>query len=148
VGVLLEHTVGNLDPLYIVNIVPKGLDIPRLVYETHARLAIEVGYLSEYNQAGNQSLKLSAWKELAREEGKEILDDDDVQRLLLHGAPDHVLHKSSAVIVVMPLAAMNRNATICKEPALLSLPSRNQYSYPNRMNHNQIQLNIFADYFV
>lgn len=31
VGVLLEHTVGNLDPLYIVNIVPNGLEIPRLV---------------------------------------------------------------------------------------------------------------------
>ncbi|GMI97212.1 VACUOLAR PROTEIN SORTING 41, vacuolar protein sorting 41, ZIGZAG SUPPRESSOR 2 [Hibiscus trionum] len=30
VGVLLEHTVGNLDPLYIVNMVPNGLEIPRL----------------------------------------------------------------------------------------------------------------------
>ncbi|XP_074350636.1 vacuolar protein sorting-associated protein 41 homolog isoform X2 [Apium graveolens] len=30
VGVLLEHTVGNLDPLYIINIVPNGLEIPRL----------------------------------------------------------------------------------------------------------------------
>ncbi|XP_077247070.1 vacuolar protein sorting 41 [Tasmannia lanceolata] len=30
VGVLLEHTVGNLDPLYIVNMVPNGLQIPRL----------------------------------------------------------------------------------------------------------------------
>ncbi|KAB1227360.1 hypothetical protein CJ030_MR1G005938 [Morella rubra] len=30
VGVLLEHTVGNLDPLYIVNMVPDGLEIPRL----------------------------------------------------------------------------------------------------------------------
>ncbi|KAL5715636.1 Vacuolar protein sorting-associated protein 41 [Ranunculus cassubicifolius] len=30
VGVLLEHTVGNLDPLYIVNLVPNGLVIPRL----------------------------------------------------------------------------------------------------------------------
>ena len=28
---LLEHTVGNLDPLYIVNMVPNGLEIPRLV---------------------------------------------------------------------------------------------------------------------
>lgn len=27
---LLEHTVGNLDPLYIVNMVPNGLEIPRL----------------------------------------------------------------------------------------------------------------------
>ncbi|KAG5515636.1 hypothetical protein RHGRI_036620 [Rhododendron griersonianum] len=31
VGVLLEHTVGHLDPLYIVNMVPNGLEIPRLV---------------------------------------------------------------------------------------------------------------------
>ncbi|KAL5709701.1 Vacuolar protein sorting-associated protein 41 [Ranunculus cassubicifolius] len=30
VGELLEHTVGNLDPLYIVNMVPNGLVIPRL----------------------------------------------------------------------------------------------------------------------
>ncbi|KAF5195560.1 Vacuolar protein sorting-associated protein 41-like protein, partial [Thalictrum thalictroides] len=30
VGVLLEHTVGNLDLLYIVNMVPNGLRIPRL----------------------------------------------------------------------------------------------------------------------
>ncbi|XP_019199476.1 PREDICTED: vacuolar protein sorting-associated protein 41 homolog isoform X2 [Ipomoea nil] len=30
VGVLLEHTVGNLDPLYIVNMLPNGLEIPRL----------------------------------------------------------------------------------------------------------------------
>lgn len=41
--------------------------------------------------AGTQALKLSAWKQLAQEEGKEI--PDDVHRLLLHGAPDHVLHK-------------------------------------------------------
>ncbi|KAJ8432343.1 hypothetical protein Cgig2_021113 [Carnegiea gigantea] len=30
VGMLLEHTVGNLDPLHIVNVVPDGLEIPRL----------------------------------------------------------------------------------------------------------------------
>ncbi|XP_044482383.1 vacuolar protein sorting-associated protein 41 homolog [Mangifera indica] len=30
VGMLLEHTVGNLDPLYIVTMVPNGLEIPRL----------------------------------------------------------------------------------------------------------------------
>ncbi|AQK65345.1 Vacuolar protein sorting-associated protein 41-like protein [Zea mays] len=30
VGNLLEHTVGNLDPLYIVSLVPDGLEIPRL----------------------------------------------------------------------------------------------------------------------
>jgi hypothetical protein len=28
---LLEHTVGNLDPLYIVSLVPDGLEIPRYV---------------------------------------------------------------------------------------------------------------------
>lgn len=31
VGNLLEHTVGNLDPLYIVSLVPDGLEIPRYV---------------------------------------------------------------------------------------------------------------------
>uniref|UniRef100_A0A7N0RCY2 Vacuolar protein sorting-associated protein 41 homolog n=2 Tax=Kalanchoe fedtschenkoi TaxID=63787 RepID=A0A7N0RCY2_KALFE len=30
VGVLLEHTVGNLDPLHIVSMVPNGMEIPRL----------------------------------------------------------------------------------------------------------------------
>ncbi|EPS74380.1 hypothetical protein M569_00372, partial [Genlisea aurea] len=30
VGVLLEHTVGYLDPLYIVSMVPNGLEIPKL----------------------------------------------------------------------------------------------------------------------
>ncbi|KAJ8485600.1 hypothetical protein OPV22_018085 [Ensete ventricosum] len=30
IGMLLEHTVGNLDPLYIVKKVPDGLEIPRL----------------------------------------------------------------------------------------------------------------------
>ncbi|XP_061345356.1 vacuolar protein sorting-associated protein 41 homolog isoform X2 [Gastrolobium bilobum] len=30
VGILLEHTVGNLDPLYIVSKVPNGMEIPRL----------------------------------------------------------------------------------------------------------------------
>ncbi|XP_031486112.1 vacuolar protein sorting-associated protein 41 homolog [Nymphaea colorata] len=30
VAKLLEHTVGNLDPLYIVNMVPQGMLIPRL----------------------------------------------------------------------------------------------------------------------
>lgn len=29
IGMLLEHTVGNLDPLYIVKKVPDGLEIPR-----------------------------------------------------------------------------------------------------------------------
>ena len=29
---LLEHTVGNLDPLHIVNVVPDGLEIPRSVF--------------------------------------------------------------------------------------------------------------------
>lgn len=32
VGMLLEHTVGNLDPLYIVAMVPDGLKVPRLVF--------------------------------------------------------------------------------------------------------------------
>ncbi|ONK67221.1 uncharacterized protein A4U43_C06F17810 [Asparagus officinalis] len=30
VGMLLEHTIGNLDPLYIVSRVPNGVQIPRL----------------------------------------------------------------------------------------------------------------------
>lgn len=37
VGNLLEHTVGNLDPLYIVSLVPDGLEIPR--YVSHQNLS-------------------------------------------------------------------------------------------------------------
>lgn len=37
VGVLLEHTVGNPDSLYIVNMVPNGLEIPRLVISLSQR---------------------------------------------------------------------------------------------------------------
>jgi hypothetical protein len=32
---LLEHTVGNMDPLYIVNMVPDGLEIPRQGIRIH-----------------------------------------------------------------------------------------------------------------
>ena len=31
VGALLEHTVGHIDPLHLVNKVPAGMHIPRLV---------------------------------------------------------------------------------------------------------------------
>ena len=31
VGALLEHTVGHIDPLHLVNKVPGGMHIPRLV---------------------------------------------------------------------------------------------------------------------
>ncbi|CAA3003881.1 vacuolar sorting-associated 41 homolog, partial [Olea europaea subsp. europaea] len=29
VGLLLKHTVGNFDPLYVVNMLPNDLEIPR-----------------------------------------------------------------------------------------------------------------------
>lgn len=31
VGSLLEHTVGHVDPLHLVNMVPPGMSIPRSV---------------------------------------------------------------------------------------------------------------------
>lgn len=31
VGQLLEHTVGHVDPLHLVNMVPPGMSIPRSV---------------------------------------------------------------------------------------------------------------------
>ncbi|XP_060174078.1 vacuolar protein sorting-associated protein 41 homolog isoform X1 [Lycium barbarum] len=40
VGVLLEHTVGNLDPLYIVNMLPNGLEIPRKQPECNCNIAL------------------------------------------------------------------------------------------------------------
>ncbi|PHT30077.1 Vacuolar protein sorting-associated protein 41 -like protein [Capsicum baccatum] len=40
VGVLLEHTVGNLDPLYIVNMLPNGLEIPRQQPESNCNIAL------------------------------------------------------------------------------------------------------------
>ncbi|GLT88538.1 hypothetical protein SLE2022_065580 [Rubroshorea leprosula] len=43
--------------------------------------------------ANTRALKLSAWKQLASEEGKEISEDNDVQRLMLYAGADHVLHK-------------------------------------------------------
>ncbi|XP_059457088.1 5-amino-6-(5-phospho-D-ribitylamino)uracil phosphatase, chloroplastic [Corylus avellana] len=43
--------------------------------------------------ADTRSLKLNAWKQLAYEEGKEIPEDGDLQRLMLYAAADHVLHK-------------------------------------------------------
>ncbi|RVX03184.1 5-amino-6-(5-phospho-D-ribitylamino)uracil phosphatase, chloroplastic [Vitis vinifera] len=42
--------------------------------------------------ADTRSLKLNAWKQLASEEGKEIPEDSDVQRLMLYAGADHVLH--------------------------------------------------------
>ncbi|EOY20044.1 hypothetical protein QUC31_005844 [Theobroma cacao] len=40
-----------------------------------------------------RALKLNAWKQLAFEEGKEIPDEGDAQRLMLSAGADHVLHK-------------------------------------------------------
>lgn len=51
VGVLLEHTVGNLDPLYIVNMVPNGLEIPRLVLTEFFFLAVLL-YISSFMLCG------------------------------------------------------------------------------------------------
>lgn len=51
VGVLLEHTVGNLDPLYIVNMVPNGLEIPRLVLTEIFFLAVLL-YISSFMLCG------------------------------------------------------------------------------------------------
>ncbi|GAB2285426.1 Vacuolar protein sorting-associated protein 41 [Dionaea muscipula] len=44
VGMLLELTVGNLDPLHIVNMVPDGLEIPRL---RHRLVKIITDYRTE-----------------------------------------------------------------------------------------------------
>ena len=35
VGSLLEHTVGHIDPLHLVNKVPAGMSIPRSVLSLH-----------------------------------------------------------------------------------------------------------------
>ncbi|XP_010558056.1 PREDICTED: uncharacterized protein LOC104826835 [Tarenaya hassleriana] len=43
--------------------------------------------------ADTRNLKLDAWKQLAAEEGKEILEEDNIQRLMLHAGADHVLRK-------------------------------------------------------
>ncbi|XP_051142386.1 5-amino-6-(5-phospho-D-ribitylamino)uracil phosphatase, chloroplastic isoform X2 [Andrographis paniculata] len=43
--------------------------------------------------ADTRALKLQAWEQLASEEGKEIPDDENVQRLMLAAGADHVLHK-------------------------------------------------------
>ncbi|XP_027335886.1 5-amino-6-(5-phospho-D-ribitylamino)uracil phosphatase, chloroplastic isoform X2 [Abrus precatorius] len=43
--------------------------------------------------ADTRALKRKAWKQLASEEGKDIPEDGDMQRLLLYAGADHVLHK-------------------------------------------------------
>ncbi|CAG7877914.1 hypothetical protein BRARA_E02973 [Brassica rapa] len=43
--------------------------------------------------ADTRSLKLDAWKQLAAEEGKEIVEENDIQRLMLYAGADHVLSK-------------------------------------------------------
>ncbi|CAA3006739.1 haloacid dehalogenase-like hydrolase superfamily [Olea europaea subsp. europaea] len=43
--------------------------------------------------ADTAALKLNAWRQLASEEGKEIPQDDNLQRLLLYACADHVLQK-------------------------------------------------------
>ncbi|XP_048495241.1 uncharacterized protein LOC104908416 isoform X2 [Beta vulgaris subsp. vulgaris] len=43
--------------------------------------------------ADTRALKLNAWKQLASEEGKEIPEDANTQRLILSTGPDHVLNK-------------------------------------------------------
>ncbi|XP_047967042.1 5-amino-6-(5-phospho-D-ribitylamino)uracil phosphatase, chloroplastic isoform X2 [Salvia hispanica] len=45
--------------------------------------------------ADTQALKLRAWEQLASEEGKEIPNDDNIQRFLLYTGADHVLSKFS-----------------------------------------------------
>ncbi|KAJ1394130.1 Phosphoglycolate phosphatase-like, domain 2 [Sesbania bispinosa] len=43
--------------------------------------------------ADTLALKRKAWKQLASEEGKDIPEDGDSERLMLYAAADHVLHK-------------------------------------------------------
>ncbi|XP_021904183.1 5-amino-6-(5-phospho-D-ribitylamino)uracil phosphatase, chloroplastic [Carica papaya] len=43
--------------------------------------------------ADTRTSKVNAWKQLASEEGKEIPEADDVQRMMLLAGADHVLHK-------------------------------------------------------
>ncbi|XP_024018321.1 5-amino-6-(5-phospho-D-ribitylamino)uracil phosphatase, chloroplastic isoform X2 [Morus notabilis] len=43
--------------------------------------------------ADTRALKLAAWKQLASEEGKEIPEDGELQRVMLYAGADHVLHK-------------------------------------------------------
>ncbi|XP_030491577.1 5-amino-6-(5-phospho-D-ribitylamino)uracil phosphatase, chloroplastic [Cannabis sativa] len=43
--------------------------------------------------ADTRALKLAAWKQLASEEGKEIPDDSELQKVMLSAGADHVLNK-------------------------------------------------------
>ncbi|XP_057979412.1 5-amino-6-(5-phospho-D-ribitylamino)uracil phosphatase, chloroplastic isoform X2 [Malania oleifera] len=45
--------------------------------------------------ADTRDIELNAWKQLASEEGKEIPEDIDVEKLMLYAGADHVLHKLS-----------------------------------------------------
>ncbi|GFQ01023.1 vacuolar protein sorting-associated protein 41 homolog [Phtheirospermum japonicum] len=82
VGVLLEHTVGNLDPLYIVNMVPNGLEIPRSAVRGSSSSS-----LSEYS---DKNLK---WFEVDIDDTYYIDDNGGgAMRLLFKGDCNSLIH--------------------------------------------------------
>ncbi|KAK7814504.1 vacuolar protein sorting-associated protein 41 like protein, partial [Quercus suber] len=72
VGVLLEHTVGNLDPLYIVNMVPNGLEIPRL--------ADCVNLLVKYYKEARHGIYLSNEEEEARAKRNDSSASQEIEK--------------------------------------------------------------------
>ncbi|AQL01300.1 LL-diaminopimelate aminotransferase chloroplastic [Zea mays] len=56
---LLEHTVGNLDPLYIVSLVPDGLEITRYASIKIYRKKTIVGFMEQHDD--------ELWEELTRQ---------------------------------------------------------------------------------
>ncbi|KAF1870388.1 hypothetical protein Lal_00003594 [Lupinus albus] len=62
--------------------------------------------------ADTRVLKRKAWKQLASEEGKDIPEDGDTQRLMLYGGADQVLHK--IVASLKNLKAISKHISFCR----------------------------------
>ena len=61
VGALLEHTVGNIDPLGLINRVPQGMAIPRL-RDRLARIISDYRTETSLREGCNNILQVGNWQ--------------------------------------------------------------------------------------
>eukprot|EP00262_Sarcandra_glabra_P009102 TRINITY_DN2309_c2_g1_i1.p1 TRINITY_DN2309_c2_g1~~TRINITY_DN2309_c2_g1_i1.p1 ORF type:complete len:953 (+),score=199.24 TRINITY_DN2309_c2_g1_i1:130-2988(+) len=99
VGVLLEHTVGNLDPLYIVNMVPNGLQIPRLrdrlvkiITDYRTETSLRHG-CNDILKADCVNLLVKYYKE-ARHAVYLASGEDEVRMKRNEGGPSHAMERA------------------------------------------------------
>lgn len=90
VGALLEHTVGNIDPLALINRVPKGMEIPRL-RDRLARIISDYRTETSLREGCNNILQVGGvWWESAPQNGglDAICDGVSQVRGVVLGAED------------------------------------------------------------